>query len=55
MRLILAPISPLFNLIPIAISVFFIWATYRGVKELSGIYARLREIRDRLPPASEVR
>ena len=54
MRWILAPISPLFNLIPIAISVFFIWATYRGVKELSGIHARLRD-RDRLPPASEMR
>jgi TRAP-type C4-dicarboxylate transport system permease small subunit len=43
----------LLRLFLIAISVFFIWGTYRGVKELSSIHARLREIRERLPRAAD--
>jgi hypothetical protein len=40
-----------YQLILIAVSVFFIWAAYRVVKELEAIQALLREIRDRQPRA----
>jgi hypothetical protein len=37
-----------YMLIPLAISVVFIWVTHRIVEELSGIQERLTEIRDQL-------
>ena len=40
-----------YQLILIAVAVFFIWEASRVVKELEGIQALLREIRDRLPRA----
>jgi len=38
-----------YQLILIAIAVFFIWEASRVVHELEGVKALLREIRDRLP------
>ena len=40
-----------YQLILIAVAVFFIWEASRVVKELEGIQALLREIRDRQPRA----
>jgi hypothetical protein len=40
-----------YQLILIAVAVFFIWEASRVVKELEGIKALLREIRDRQPRA----
>jgi hypothetical protein len=40
-----------YQLILIAVSVFLIWEASHIVKELEGIQALLREIRERLPRA----
>jgi hypothetical protein len=40
-----------YQLILIAIAVFFIWEASRVVHELADVKALLREIRDRLPRA----
>ena len=42
----------LLSLVPLAVSVFFIWVALRVVDELTEIRKQLREITDRLPRAS---